>query len=512
MTVAIPETAEELEEFLNDDRRLGQLLAEGQLAAFNRAYMAKALEKRSAELGPQMREGLQLGYQQFLQDQENKGFRPMAGAGWRGGYPGTIGSPLMAGKGERAHRAVAASPRPDAAFQVGKQHLFNERALGAKLNQEEWAKSLAEFSYAVYKGEADAKDKGDTETVARLQAFKRKLANALSERIPAEGGFLVPEDLRSEILMVALETAVVRPRARVIPMDSLRVPLPAIDDTSHSSSVYGGVVGYWTEEGAALTASAPSFSRVVLEAKKLTAYTTIPNELLHDSITPLDTWFNMFFPEALAWFEDVAFIGSATTGTGAGEPQGFLNAPAAVKVTASNTGHKIAFIDVASAYSRMWPASLNRAVWLCSPDVLLQLQQLAVQPVQTTGGTTQTVAPPGWLTAMQALDYPGGGNGDGVTYRLMGRPLIVSEKMPSCSSGNTTTAGALTFVDLGYYLLGDRQSMQIASSADYLFASDLMAYRVIERLDGRFWLQSAITPANGSANTLSPLVLIDTTS
>jgi HK97 family phage major capsid protein len=433
-----------------------------------------------------------------MQDWEAKGFRPRAGAS---------GVSPFGVRGERAAAAASRSRRADAAYQIDKQKLFSDRAIGAKLNEEAYAKSLAEFSYAVYRGEEAAAKRGDTGEVERLRGFKRNLANALSERIPAEGGFLVPEDLRSEILMVALETAVIRPRARVIPMDSLRVPLPAIDDTSHASSVFGGVVGYWTEEGAALAASAPSFSRVVLEAKKLTAYTTIPNELLQDSVTPLDTWFNMFFPEALAWFEDIAFIGGATTGTGVGEPQGILNAPAAIKVAAGTVNH-IKFNDIAKAYSRMWPASLNRAVWLCSPDVLVELLQLAL----SEDGSGTTVAPPLWLQAMQAEGTPGGGNGDGYHYTLMGRPLIVSEKMPSGGSGNTTTAGALTFVDLSYYLLGDRQSMQIASSADYLFASDLMAYRVIERLDGRFWLQSAISPANGSANTLSPLVLVDSTS
>ena len=497
--VAIPETSEQLEELLNDDSRLTDILAGGQFADFTQAYVRAAMGNSKAELGAQMREQMQLGTQQVLQDWEAQGMRPKPGAG-----------AALNNRDARKARAVAKSQRSDASQQVDVQKLFNPAAMGAVVDDEEYSSSLGAFIHAVYVGEHKAQKRGDTEGVARFQDYKTRLHNALSERIPAEGGFLVPEVLRSEILMVALEKAIVRPRARVIPMDSLRVPLPAIDDTSHSSSVYGGVVGYWTEEGAALTASAPSFSRVVLEAKKLTAYTTIPNELLQDSVTPLDTWFNSFFPTAIAWFEDVAFIGSSTTGTGVGEPQGFLNAPAAVKVTASNSGHKIAFIDIASAYSRMWPQSLNSAVWICSPDVLLSLMQLAVDPIQTTSGTTQTVAPPGWLTATQALDYPGGGNGDGVNYRLMGRPLIVSEKMPGISG--TTTAGSLTFVDLSFYLLGDRQTMQVASSDQYLFANDLMAYRIIERLDGRFWLQSAITPENGSTNTLSPLVLIDTTS
>lgn len=504
--VAIPETSEQLEELLNDDGRLSGILANGQFAQFTQAYIKAALGSSKAELGTQMREQMQLGMQQLQQGWAAEGYGPKAG--WRPSFGGAAATPLEA----RKERAIAESDLANARKQAKKQGLFNAGALGAAVDDEDYAKSLGAFVHAVYMGEKMAEKRGDIAAINKYQNYKIRLHNALSERIPAEGGFLVPEVLRSEVLMVALEEAVVRPRAQIIPMDSLRVPLPAIDDTSHSSSVYGGVVGYWTEEGAALTASAPSFSRIVLEAKKLTAYTTIPNELLQDSVTPLDTWFNMFFPRAISWFEDVAFIGSATTGTGVGEPQGFLNAPGAVKVTASNTGHKIAFIDIASAYSRMWPASLNRAVWICSPDVLLQLLQLAVQPVATTGGTTQTVAPPGWLTAMQAIDTPGGGNGDGISYRLMGRPLIVSEKMPSCSSGNTTTAGSLTFVDLSYYLVGDRQTMQVASSDQYLFANDLMAYRIIERLDGRFWLQSPITPENGSSNTLSPLILIDTTS
>ena len=155
-------------------------------------------------------------------------------------------------------------------------------------------------------------------------------------------------------------------------------------------------------------------------------------------MTPLDTWFNSFFPSAIAWFEDVAFIGSSTTGTGVGEPQGFLNAPAAVKVTATSS-HVLSFAHIASAYSRMWPAVLNSAVWICSPDVLLQLMELAVTPVSATS-SPQPVAPPGWLTAGQAMDYPGGGNGDGVNYRLMGRPLIVSREDAVGISG-TTTAG-----------------------------------------------------------------------
>ena len=496
--VAIPETSEELEELLNDNDRLTDILKNGQFAEFTQAYATKAMENQKAELAAQMREQTQLGMQSFLQDQAEKGAVPLNGF-----HPGGV---AISNRDARRNRAVLRAGRKlrDAEYQAEKQNVFSPAAMGAEFDDEPYAQSMRAFMYSMWKAEHVAKESGNGDQVQIIRGYKQKLYNALSERIPAEGGFLVPEVLRSEILMVALEQAVVRPRARVIPMDSLRVPLPMIDDTSHSANVYGGVTAYWTAEGATLTASAPSFGRLELEARKLTAYTTIPNELVQDAVTSLDTWFNMFFPRAMAWFEDVAFI----SGTGVGEPQGIINAPGAIKLN-SGTQNVISFLDVATMYSRMWPASLNSAVWLCSPDALLQLLQMALTPISATSNP-QPVAPPGFLTSGQALDFPGGGNGDGISYRLMGRPLIVSEKMPSYTSGNTTQSGALTFVDLDYYLLGDRQAMQIATSEEYLFASDLVAYRVIERLDGRFWIQSPITPSNGSANTLSPLVLLDT--
>jgi hypothetical protein len=48
--------------------------------------------------------------------------------------------------------------------------------------------------------------------------------------------------------------------------------------------VFGGMIAYWGEEGAALQDSNPKFGRVVLDAKKLTGLSAVPNELLQDSI------------------------------------------------------------------------------------------------------------------------------------------------------------------------------------------------------------------------------------
>lgn len=504
---AVPQTAEEFEELLHDGARMGAALEDGSFAGMVKDY-AQHWAGKNTDMVQLFNEQMQAGWQEFVRDQIGQGGQPPESVRpWGRGGAGPLPAPV--GRAGRRARAIAMSQLADAAVQAEKQSLFCARAPGAPLDDGEafakYTRDLKSFLYATLKGEHMARQRGDTAEAENIQGFKAAIdkawqagiQNALGERVPSEGGFLIPENLRAEILMMSLETAVMRPRATVIPMDSLRVPLPSIDDTSHTANVFGGVFAAWTEEGAALSVSAPKFSRVILEARKLTAFTEIPNELLQDSVTPLDVWFSTFFPQAISFFEDLAFIG----GTGAGEPEGILNCPGAVTVAAASGGH-IQFVDVAKAFARLWPASMRRAIWLCEPQVLAELLQLAAS---ADGGGT-TVAPPGWLQAYQAIGTPGGGDGGGYDYTLMGRPLRVSEKVPYMGGGK---AGALSLVDPSFYLIGDRMAMQVASSDQYAFGQDMMAYRVIERLDGRGWLRTPLTPANGSANTLSPYVLVN---
>ena len=96
---------------------------------------------------------------------------------------------------------------------VKKQGLFNSKAMGAAINGE-FANS-AEYFQAIWH---------NTNRDAKLQAKLHRMKNAFSSTVPSEGGFLIPETLRSELLRVSLESAIVRPRARVIPMETLRVP------------------------------------------------------------------------------------------------------------------------------------------------------------------------------------------------------------------------------------------------------------------------------------------------
>ena len=350
--------------------------------------------------------------------------------------------------------------------------IYNKDAVGAPFDS--YFRTSGEFMRAVTKWQFR-----DAETIERMD----NLSNALSSVRPSDGGFVIPEILRGELLRVTLERAIVRSRARVVPMDSLTVPFPVIKSTSNVSSVYGGFIGYWTEEGATLTESSPKFSRVVLKAGKLVLYTEIPNELIRDSIPAFNAFIMDALPEALAFFEDVACF----TGGGVGEPLGFLNSPSMVSVTRSTTvaGNNVEWVDIANMYARLLPQSISRAVWVVSPDVLPSLLTMQVasgsNAVWLGGGAfpTPSLAPP---------------------MSMLGLPILVTEKARTVGS-----AGDISLVDFGYYLFGDRQAMSARQSEDFKFNTDETALRVIERIDGRPWLQSAITPQNGG-NSLSAFV------
>jgi HK97 family phage major capsid protein len=319
------------------------------------------------------------------------------------------------------------------------------------------------------------------EAKARMDVY-----NAYSERVPSEGGFLVPEEFRSELMQLSLDGAIVRPRATIIPMGAPRIHIPMLDETSRVSSVFGGVVVYRTEEGAELTESSASFASVKLDVTKQTALSHVPNELIRDW-GAFGAFMDATLPNAMAFYEDLDYI----SGSGVGAPLGGLSSANTALIVisgeSSQAASTIVWQNVLKMYARMLPSSLGKAVWLASPDVFAELATMALNV--GTGGSAV------WLTD---------GTGSPV-LTLLGRPVIMSEKAPAALG----TQGDLSLVDWSMYLIGDYQTMTVDSSPHVKFTSDKTTFRAIARNDGRPWLQSAITPRNNSA-TLSPFITLGT--
>ena len=441
MSIKIPTTPSEFEETLNDSAKMKDLFAKGEFGQFVKNYVG-AVHAKDENLSAQIKEEAQVALAEMLQD-------------------------------KKAARALNLNPLDNSA-PAKYAALANKRAVGAPLNGS--YPDLATFMDTAIRAWSGREISDENAKAWRAQA-------AYQEKVPADGGFLVPEEFRAEILRLSLESAVVRPRARVIPMSSATLSFPAVDATTNNGSVFGGIQVYRTEEAAALVASQAAFQKIKLEATKQTALATVTNELVNDAAGGFAMYIEQLFPEAIAFAEDVDYL----KGTGVGEPVGALStANPAIIAVAKETSQPAATIlweNVLKMYSRMLPSSLQRAVWIVTPDAFVQLATMALNV--GVGGSAV------WLTD---------GNGS-PQLTLLGRPVIMTEKAP----GVLGAQGDISFVDLGFYLIGDRQHMTLDRSEHVGFRSDTTDFRVIQRNDGRPWLQSAITPQNGGP-TMSPFV------
>ena len=320
--------------------------------------------------------------------------------------------------------------------------------------------------------------------LAQGHGLNERATKVLGEGQGDQGGFLVPEEFRAQIMMLALEDAIIRPRATIIPMTRETMAIPTVRDTSHASTVHGGVRAYWTPENTASTASEPTFSQARLNAEKLAGHTQLSMELNEDSAIAIEALLTQMYGNAVAYFEDDAFI----TGTGAGQPTGILNAAALVTVAkeTSQAASTIVWENVVKMFARMLPQSMGNAVWIANNDTIPQLATMSLSV--GTGGSAI------WLQ-----------NGQGaLPTSILGRPIIYTEKAETLG-----TAGDLYLADIRQYLIGDRRSLMIANSPHFAFTSDQMTWKFTHRVAGRPWLDSALTPRNGT-NTLSPFVNLAT--
>lgn len=445
-TQAAPKTASEWEHYLNGmdtPEKFAAAFSDGSFKNNLKEYVS-AQNKERDDIKAQVGEQVQAAMVDFLKSNENDRVKRL---------------------NLDAVKAAGSSPS---------RQLNNPRANGAPLN------GLFPDLYSYLQAIVHNANRSD-----EVEDKVRQIRN-YQEKVPAEGGFLVPEEFRSQILQLALESAIVRPRATVIPMRNSKLHIPSVDETSRVSSVYGGVVVYRTEEGAELVESQAAFASVKLDVTKQTALAHVTNELIRDW-GAFGAWFDQTVPAAMAYYEDLDFI----SGNGAGAPLGALHANntalLAISGASGQSASTIVWENVIAMYARMLPQSVRNAVWLASPDTFAQLATMAL--TVGTGGSAI------WLT--NGTEAP--------TLTLLGRPVLMTEKAPAALG----TQGDLSFVDWSMYLVGDYQTMTIDSSPHVKFTSDKTTFRAIARNDGRPWLTSPITPHNNSA-TLSPFITLAT--
>ncbi len=340
----------------------------------------------------------------------------------------------------------------------------------------------------------DGKILGDIDTGALKDLNKPVAPDAAKAAMAAStdstGGFLVPEEYRAQLLAIEQEESVVRSSgAWVIPMASDTLLIPRVNETSRTSTLFGGAYAKWTAEAAGMTESEPTFGQARFTANELTGYSVCSNTLLADNAVGLDSFLRRVLTEVPAYYEDLAFI----SGTGVGEPLGFLNAGCLISVTRKGTS-ALYLGDILSLYARILPKSRGKGKWVLNYAALPALLAMHSGDAARASGSNLI-----WINQNQ------GGLTNAVPGTILGRPFVETEKVPTLYS-----AGDVSFCDFSYYVIGDRSALTIDASSHVGFTSNQTYWRFVKRVTGGPWLASAITPRNG--DSFSPFVSLSATS
>jgi len=313
-----------------------------------------------------------------------------------------------------------------------------------------------------------------------------RAATGMGEADPSGGGFPVQVDFSTNILQRIYDMGEVAQRVFRLGISSNAngIKIPGIDETSRATgSRWGGVQAYWVGEGDAITASRPKFRLIELDLKKVGALWYVTDELLQDAGALTGIANEAFAQELTFVIEDSIF-----RGTGAGQPQGFLNSNCLITVPAEKgqASKTLLYQNLLNMWARMWARSRLNAVWFINQDVEPQLY--AVNQVIGTAGV------PVYL--------PPGGISEKPYATLFGRPVIPVEYCDTL--GN---AGDIVLADMSQYVVADKNAMQQMSSVHVRFVNDEMTFRLTYRLDGNVTWPAALTPYKGT-QTKSPFIAL----
>ncbi len=275
------------------------------------------------------------------------------------------------------------------------------------------------------------------------------------------GGYLVPEDIREQIVERLAGMTVMRRMGNVMTTTRDRVTIPV--QTGGDDRFRGATRAAWVDETptAGQSETNATFGNITVNVHTLMASTNISKNILEDSVGALNivTILTRNFSEDFGFYEDEAFL----IGNGVAKPLGILkdattggpNAYSYGSVSVQNSGNGTAL--TADAFRSMpytVPVQYRQAggFWVMSRGTLRTIKQF-----KESGSAGAYL----WADRIQQLQ-------NGQPPRLEGYEIMETEVLASPTSGTTYTANVhpVMFVTPGAYQIVERTGMDIVRYDD----------------------------------------------
>lgn len=285
-----------------------------------------------------------------------------------------------------------------------------------------------------------------------------------------DGGYAVPPQFASEIASIAYAQESLLAHCDNTPVAGNSMTFPKDETTPWGTS---GVYAAWEGEGAQTTPKKVALGESQLKLRKLKVLVSASEELLADA-SAMSSYITRKCGEAVDWKVNDAII----NGTGAGMPLGVMVAASTVSQAkeTSQTAATINAANVTKMFGRVIKGAGANLMWVVHPDSLNQVMLLTVgdQPIWTPPTEGFKQAPNGFL---------------------LGRPIIESDACATLGTVGDIILGNFN----GYRAITKAGGAEFAQSMHLWFDQDLMAFRLIFRMDGQPALAAAVSPKNGSS-------------
>lgn len=303
-----------------------------------------------------------------------------------------------------------------------------------------YARAVAVSAIDKCKPEDVAKQWNDTALLKVIEEGRvaRAERKSLSTVTGADGGFLVPEQLSTDVIEFLRPMSVVRaagPETIRMPSGTIRLP-----------KMTGGSAASYIGELQNIGTTQPVFGQVVLSFKKLAALVPFSNDLLRYAAMDSQSIIRTDLVRAMAQRENQAFLTDVGT---ASTPKGLRQWALAANVTASagtwvaNVANQLADLGALILSLRNANVPMTRPVWFMNPTTW---QRLMI--TQTTTGAfvyrdeMKAGTLWGWPFGVTTQIAANGGVGanESEVYLVDMADVVIGEAMNLILEGSTETA------------------------------------------------------------------------
>ena len=281
---------------------------------------------------------------------------------------------------------------------------------------------------------------------------------AMEEGTDAEGGYLVPEDWRDELIHdPGVPGSVIRPSSRVIQTTRDAGNLPTF-----GTATWAGIA----EEGAYTGAeSTPTIGQVAFTIWKSGGLVRVSSELLEDEAHNLPSMLTQVFNEAAGRYEDE----QAIAGDGTSEPEGLRTASITDVTMASATA--VVAADVNKLFWNLPAQFRGNGTFFSTSSFMQQLTNIGSTAAGQTFGEDLTAAPDDRFRGRPTALFDGTGWDDAAA-------IAANEEV-----------GA--FGDFSNYYMIDRVGISVRRNDSLYMGTDQVGFFARKRGDGRVALTNA---------------------